>query len=51
MLLQFDFFNMGRSSAEGLTGMEPVESMNNYGQSVGTPVFDHPCAPLTKILS
>ncbi|KAJ7284044.1 inositol polyphosphate phosphatase [Mycena rebaudengoi] len=38
-------------SAEGLTGMEPVESMNNYGQPAGTPVFEHPCAPLTKILS
>ncbi|KAJ7490357.1 SacI homology domain-containing protein [Mycena galericulata] len=40
--------------AETLASPETVDAMmmrENYGQPAGTPVFEHPCMPLTKILS
>ncbi|KAJ7068496.1 inositol polyphosphate phosphatase [Mycena amicta] len=40
--------------AETLNNPESVDSMlmrDNYGQSTPPPVFEHPCMPLTKILS
>ncbi|KAJ7682572.1 SacI homology domain-containing protein [Mycena polygramma] len=39
---------------ETLTNPEAIDSMmmrDNYGQPAATPVFEHPCMPLTKILS
>ncbi|KAJ7498702.1 SacI homology domain-containing protein [Mycena latifolia] len=40
--------------AETLTSPEAIDTMmmrDNYGQSAAPPVFEHPCLPLTKILS
>ncbi|KAF7301871.1 Inositol polyphosphate phosphatase [Mycena indigotica] len=41
-------------SNESLNNPESVDAMlmrDNYGQSTSPPVFEHPCVPLTKLLS
>ncbi|KAJ7180325.1 inositol polyphosphate phosphatase [Mycena crocata] len=41
-------------AAETVANPEAIDSMmmrDNYGQPAATPVFEHPCMPLTKILS